>query len=78
MGRRARKTTLWTLRKVSTRISLIMPSRLPRIDTVRLLRIFCFRNHNFTPIPHGTEYVGTDLSAQTAQAGLGRYITQCP
>ena len=37
MSRPARKPTLWTLRKVSTRISLSMPHRLTRIDTSRLL-----------------------------------------
>ena len=41
----ARKPTLWTLRKVFTRISLSMPRRLTRIDNSRLLWIFCFRDH---------------------------------
>ena len=40
-----RKSTLWTMRKVSTRISLSMPHRPTRIDTFRLLWIFCFRNN---------------------------------
>ena len=39
------KPTSWTLRKVSTKISLSMPRRLTRVDTFRLLWIFCFRNH---------------------------------
>ena len=33
MNRSARKTTLWTLRKVSARISLGMPRRLIQADT---------------------------------------------
>ena len=37
MRRSTRKQTLWTLRKVSTRISLSLPHRLTRTDTVRLL-----------------------------------------
>ena len=50
MSRPARKPTLWTLRKVSTRISTSMPRRLTRIDTFRLLWIFCFRNHYSIPL----------------------------
>ena len=45
MSRPARKPTLWTLRKVTTRISLSMPRRLTRTSTFRLLWIFNFRNH---------------------------------
>ena len=44
MSRSVRKPTLWTLRKVSTRISISMPLTLTRTDLFRLLRIFCFRN----------------------------------
>ena len=52
MSHPARKPTLWTQRNVSTRISLSMPRRLTRIDTFRLLWIFCFRNHySITSIP---------------------------
>ena len=50
MSRPAIKPTLWNLRKVSTRIGLSMPSRLTRIDTVRLLWNFCFRNHYSIPL----------------------------
>ena len=50
MSRPARKPTLWTLRKVYTRISLSMPRRLSRTDTFRILWIFCFRNHYSIPI----------------------------
>ena len=45
MSRPARNPTVWSLRKVSTRISLSMPRMLTRIYTFRLLCIFCFRNH---------------------------------
>ena len=45
MSLHTRKLTLWTLCKVSTRISLSMPHRLIRTDTFRLLWIFCFMNH---------------------------------
>ena len=51
MGRLARKPTVWSLRKVSTRISLTMPGRRTRIDTFRLLWIFCFRNHSLQLSP---------------------------
>ena len=37
-------------RKVSTRISLSMPRRLTRMDTFRLLWIFCFRSHYALPL----------------------------
>ena len=46
----AMKPTLWTLCKVSTRISLSMPCKLTRIYNFRLLWIFCFRNHYAIPI----------------------------
>ena len=45
-----RDKTLWTLRKVSTRISLSIPHRLTRIDTFCLLWIFRFRNHYSIPL----------------------------
>ena len=45
ISRSVRKPTIWTLRKVSTQISLSMPRRLTRTDTFRLLWTFCFRNH---------------------------------
>ena len=38
------------MRKVSTRINLSMPRRLTRIDTFRLLWIFCFKNHYSIPL----------------------------
>ena len=54
MSRPARKPTLWTLRKVSTRISLSKPlskpPRLTRTDTFHLLWIFCFRHHYSIPV----------------------------
>ena len=51
MSRSARKPTLWTLRKVSTRISIITPRMLTRLDTFRLLWIFCFWNYYSTHLP---------------------------
>ena len=78
-SRPARKPTLWTLRKVLTRISLIMPRRLNRIDSFRLLWIFCFRNHYSIPLSTPeTERVSPDQSVRIAQADPGRYITQMP
>ena len=53
----SRPARVWTLRKVSTRISLSMP-----------LDLYLY--------PLETECVGPDQSAPTAQADLGRYITQ--
>ena len=53
-----RKSTLWNLRKVSTRISLSMPHRPTRIYTFRLLWIFCFRNHYSIHLSPKTECVG--------------------
>ena len=50
LSRSARKPTLWPLCNVSTRISLSMPRRLTRIDTFRLLWIFCSRNHYYIPL----------------------------
>ena len=50
MPSKKRKPLVWTLRKVSTRISLSMPQRLNRTDTFRLLWIFCFRNHYSLPL----------------------------
>ena len=50
MSRPTRKPTLWTLRKISTWISLSMPWRLTRTDTFRLLWIFCFMNHYSIPL----------------------------
>ena len=49
MSRPSRKPTLWTQRKVSTRISLSMPHTLTRVDTFRLLWVFCFKNHYSIP-----------------------------
>ena len=45
-----KKPTLWTLRKVSTRISLSMPRRLNLTDTFRLLWILFFRNPYSIPL----------------------------
>ena len=45
LSRTARNPTVWTLRNVSTRISLSIPYRLIRTGTFRLLWIFCIRNH---------------------------------
>ena len=50
LSRPAWKPILWILRKVSTRIRLSMPHRLNRIDTFRLLWIFCFRNYYSIPL----------------------------
>ena len=44
----ARKPTLLTLRKVSTRISLSIPRRRTRTDSFHLLLIFYFKNHYST------------------------------
>ena len=46
----ARKPTVWTLRKVSTRFSLRMPRRLTRTGTFHLLWIFCFGNYCAIPL----------------------------
>ena len=45
MNRPTRKPTVLSLRKVSTRISLIMPRRFTRTYTFRLLWFFCSMNH---------------------------------
>ena len=50
ISRSTRQPALWTLRKASTRISLSMPCRLNRTDTVRILWIFCLRNHSSIPL----------------------------
>ena len=71
----SREKTLWTLRKVSTRISLSTPRRLTRKETFCLQWIFCFRNHYPILYPPETECVGPDQSVQT---DLDRYITQRP
>ena len=49
-SRPATKPALWTLRKVSTLISLSMPRRLIRTDSFRLMWIFCYRNHYSIPL----------------------------
>ena len=49
LSRPTRKLTVWTLRKVSTRISLIVPRRLTQTNTFRLLWIFSFANHYSIP-----------------------------
>ena len=69
MSRPPRKPTLWTLRKVSTRIRLDMPRRLNRTDTFRLLWIFCFRNH-YSIYPSLDGMCRPDQSARTAQSDL--------
>ena len=50
MSRLARKSTLWTLRKVSTRTNLRMSRRLTRTDNVRLRWIFCIRDNYSIPV----------------------------
>ena len=50
MSRHAIKPTLWTLRKISTQISLSIPRRLTRVYTSHYLWIFWFRNHYFIPL----------------------------
>ena len=67
LSRPARKPTLWTPRKVSTRISLSMPRRLIRIYTFRLLWIFCFGNHYSIPLRR-------NVSARISLRGLHRLI----
>ena len=71
-----RKSTLWTLRKVSTRISLSMPHRRTRIYTFRLLWVFCFRNHYsiYSPLDVMCRPV---QSARTAQADLVDTLRRC-
>ena len=49
VSRLLRKPTLWTLLKGSIQISLSMLRRLTWTDNVRLLKIFCFRNHYSLP-----------------------------
>ena len=71
MSRSARKPTMWTLRKVSTRISLIMPRRLIREDILCLLWIFCFRNHYSIPLP----LLRRNVSARISPRGLRRPIS---
>ena len=78
MSRPTRKPTLLTLRNASTQISLSMPRTLIRTVTVRLLCIYCFRNHYSIPLTPNTECFGSDWPARTAHADLGRYITQSP
>ena len=60
MSRPTRKPTLWSLRKVSTRISLSMQRRLTRKDTLRLLWIFASGIITPNLYPNETEYVGPD------------------
>ena len=75
LSRITRKLTLW---EVSTRISLSRLRRLTRIDTFRRLWIFCFRNHYSIPLSprEGMCRPGLACTDWTAQADLGRYITQ--
>ena len=56
----ARKQTLWTLRKVSTRISKSMPPRLIRVDIFRLQWIICSGKIDLYIYPPETECVGPD------------------
>ena len=70
-----RKSTLWTLCKVSTRISLSMPHRPTRIYTFRLLWIFCFRNH-YSIYPFLRWNVPAGLVCADSAGWSGRYITQ--
>ena len=66
----ARKPTLRTLRKVSTRINLSVSRRLIRADIFRLLWIFCFRNHYSIPISP----LRRNVSARISLRGLRRLI----
>ena len=50
MSLHPRKSTLWSLRKVSTRMSLSMPRRLTRIENSRQLWIFWFRSQYSIPL----------------------------
>ena len=70
MNRPAKKKTLWTLRKVSTRISLSMPCMLTRIDTFRLLWIFVSGIITLYLYPPETVHV----SARISLRGLRRPI----
>ena len=72
----ARKPTLWTLRKVSTRTSLSMPRRLPGQTIFASCGFSVQGIISLYIYPPETECVGTDQSARTAQTDLGRYITQ--
>ena len=74
VGRLVSKSTLWTLRKASTRIILSMPHRRTRIYTFHLLWIFCFRNH-YSIYPTLDGMCRPDQSADSA-GWSGRYITQ--
>ena len=70
LSRLVRIPTLWTLRKVSTRITLSIPRRLTRTETVHLLWIFCFRNHYSVPLSP----LRRNVSAQISLCGLWRLI----
>ena len=71
-----RKSTVWTLRKVSTRISLGMPYRRNRIYTFRLLWIFCFSN-NYSIYPPLDGMCRPGQSARTAQDDLVDTLRRC-
>ena len=78
MSRLARKPTVWTLRKVSSQISLSMPRRLIRIDTFASCVFSVSGLITLYLYPPDTECVGLDQYARTTQADLSRYITQRP
>ena len=70
MSRPARKSTLWTLRNVSSRISLSLPCRLTRIDTFSPAVDFLFQESVlYTSIP-----LRRNVSAWISLRGLGRLI----
>ena len=60
MSRSMRKPTFWTLRKVSTRVSLSIPCRLTRTDTVRLQWIFVSGIITLYLYPPEKAFVGPD------------------
>ena len=70
-SRSTKKPTLWTLRKISTRITLSMPRRITRTHTLRLLWIFCFiESLLYTSIP-----LIQNVSARIYLRGLHRLIS---
>ena len=73
MSRSTRKPTLWTLRKVSTRISLSMPRRLTHTYIFRLIWIFFFRTRYSIPLykcVYSTWLLTSYLHGQTAIIAL--------
>ena len=70
MSFNTRTPTLWSLRKVLTRINLSMPNRLIWTNTFHLLWIFCFRNQYSIPLSP----LIRNESARISLRGLRRLI----